>query len=345
MNNILKSMGLFLITLTLVSCSKPTLHIKGKITNIKEANLYFWILEEGEFVQKEVIKVKEGEFTFSYEIGDAKVGYITNLENTEYGQVIFLENKKITLEGLIFKGMPLIKKLSGESLNSKFFAYKNEKTEIFRNGKNELAYKKVSELRTKFITDNASNILGLYELFEWSKNPNNYKEAIELYAKLPKAAKDYQLYTHIGHNLETIKSIAPGNRAIDFNFTTLEGNAISLDYFKGKVLMIDFWASWCGPCRKELPHIKKLYERFKPLGLEVLAVSLDSKRERWLAAVENHELNWHNYSALNKWDCEFTKKYKVRGIPYNVIIDKKGNIVAKGIHGKELEKTIEGLLK
>ena len=289
--------------------------------------------------------MEDGKFSFSYEFGDSEVGYLTSVDKFMFGKVIFLEDKNLNIEGMIFSDLFRVKKLEGEGLNSKFFSYEQERVEIFRENKKAGAYVKENELEEKFIADNTSNILGLYEIFELSKNPDNYIKTSKLYANLPESAKNYKLHSDIDNNLKVLKSINPGNRAIDFNFTTLEGKEINLDYFKGKVLMIDFWASWCGPCCAELPHVKELYEKYHNQGFEVLGVSLDSKKDKWLSAIEKFKLNWHNYSDLNKWNSAFAKKYFVRGIPYNVVIDQNGNIVAKGIHGKRLDETVEKLLK
>ncbi|WP_439183870.1 redoxin domain-containing protein [Carboxylicivirga taeanensis] len=344
MNRMIKCAVCLLMVVSFFACTKPTLRVKGKIENVKEASLFFWVFEDGGFVRKKEIKVVDGAFAFTYEVDGAEVGYITSVDEFKYGKVIFLEDKELTIDGLIFRDLFRVKALAGEGLNAQYFAFEQERVNLMREGKKGLAYAKEKELKEKFIAANASNILGLYELFELSKHPDNYKKVSQLYASLPKPATDYKLYATIGQNIKALDAITPGNRAVDFNFTTLNGEEISLDYFQGKVLMIDFWASWCGPCVKELPHVKELYEKYNDKGFEVLGVSLDSKEKSWLTAIEKFNLNWHNYSALNKWDCDFAKKYFVRGIPYNVIIDQNGNIVAKGIHGKQLESTIEQLL-
>ena len=256
-----------------------------------------------------------------------------------------MEDKTLDVEGLIFRDLFRVKELKGEGLNSQFFAFEQDRIKRIKGAKKGEYYAAENELKEKFIANNASNILGLYELFELSKDPDNFSKVNKAFGNLPKSSKSYNLYSDIEDNLTALKSITSGNRAIDFNFTTLEGENINLDYFKGKVLMIDFWASWCGPCCKELPHVKELYEKYHKQGFEVLGISMDSKEDKWLAAIEKFKLKWHNYSELKKWDNAFAKKYFVRGIPYNVLIDQNGHIVAKGIHGRKLDETIGKLLK
>lgn len=338
-------MGFILIVFCIVSCSKPSLNIKGKITNAKDASLFFWVFEDGDFIRKKEIKVKNGEFSFSYEIGNSEIGYITSVDKFKYGKLIFLENLTLNIEGLIYGDLFRVNKLEGEGLNSLFFAFEQDRIKLLRGDIKGEYYAKERELKEKFISDNNSNILGLYELYELSKNPDNYLSVSKIFLDIPESSKSFKLYNEIEKNLKILKSITPGNRAVDFNFKTLEGKDVNLDYFKGKVLMIDFWASWCGPCCAELPHVKELYEKYHNQGFEVLGVSLDSKKDKWLSAIEKFKLNWHNYSDLNKWNSAFAKKYFVRGIPYNVVIDQNGNIVAKGIHGKRLDETVEKLLK
>jgi thiol-disulfide isomerase/thioredoxin len=105
--------------------------------------------------------------------------------------------------------------------------------------------------------------------------------------------------------------------------------------------LIDFWASWCGPCRKENPNVVKLYERYKNAGFTVLSVSLDDNKANWLAAIEKDKLTWpYHVSDLKKWGNEAAKAYQVSGIPFTVLVDKEGNIVDTKLRGVELERAL-----
>ena len=107
---------------------------------------------------------------------------------------------------------------------------------------------------------------------------------------------------------------------------------------------MDFWASWCGPCRKEMPNVVKAYAKFKDKGFEIYGVSLDQDKARWLEAIQKDGITWPQVSDLKYWECEAAKLYAVEGIPYTVLLDKEGKIIAKNLRGADLEIAIEKAL-
>ena len=112
----------------------------------------------------------------------------------------------------------------------------------------------------------------------------------------------------------------------------------------GKIKIIDFWASWCYPCRKENPFMVKLYEKYHEKGLEIIGVSLDNDHKKWTAAIEKDGLPWIHISALKKWKCESVKLYDVKSVPHTVILDGENRIIARNVRGEELEKLIAKIL-
>ena len=126
--------------------------------------------------------------------------------------------------------------------------------------------------------------------------------------------------------------------------TAYIGNEISLQELKGKVVLVDFWASWCGPCRRVIPENIKYYDKYKDKGFEVYAISLDKDFNAWSRAVESYGMTWINVSELKGWGGETNKKFGVGGIPATFLIDKDGNIAAKNLHGASLENKILELL-
>ena len=138
-------------------------------------------------------------------------------------------------------------------------------------------------------------------------------------------------------------SIAVGSIAPEITLNDPNGKAIALSSLRGKVVLIDFWASWCGPCRAENPNNVKLYNKYKSKGFEIYGVSLDKKREDWLEAIKEDGLTWVHVSDLKYWDSEAAALYKIEAIPATVIIDKEGKIVAKNLRGAELETFLKKL--
>ena len=113
---------------------------------------------------------------------------------------------------------------------------------------------------------------------------------------------------------------------------------------QGKYTLIDFWAAWCGPCRRENPNLVNLYEKYHDKGLEIIGVSLDKTEAEWLGAIEKDKLTWHQISNLNFWDDPIAKQYQIRAIPASFVIDSEGNIVGKDLRGPALHSFIGNLL-
>ncbi|MBL7932194.1 MAG: AhpC/TSA family protein, partial [Bacteroidia bacterium] len=119
-----------------------------------------------------------------------------------------------------------------------------------------------------------------------------------------------------------------GQMAPEIKLPSPEGQEIALSSLKGKVVLVDFWASWCGPCRKEMPNVVKAYAKFKNKGFEIFGVSLDSDKDRWVEAIAKDGITWPQVSDLQKWGSEVVRLYNIQGIPYTVLLDKEGKIVA-----------------
>lgn len=136
--------------------------------------------------------------------------------------------------------------------------------------------------------------------------------------------------------LTEMRAVNVGGTAPDFTLSTPDGKKLSLSSLRGKVVLLDFWASWCGPCLAEMPNVKKIYETYHSKGLEILGVSLDEKQAAWVNMIEKKGLNWNHVSSLKGWKCPVAARYNVTGIPRMYIIDKKGKIIAQDLRGQEL---------
>ena len=139
--------------------------------------------------------------------------------------------------------------------------------------------------------------------------------------------------------------LAPGKEAPDFEEALADGKTMKLSDLRGKVVLLDFWASWCGPCRRENPNVVRLYEQYKDKGFTVMSVSLDKDKQRWLDAIEKDNLSWpYHVSDLKFWSSKAAKLYGVSGIPFTVLIDQEGKIIRTKLRGEELANELARLL-
>lgn len=144
--------------------------------------------------------------------------------------------------------------------------------------------------------------------------------------------------------LADVKIGKVGTQALDFVQADTSGKPVSLSSFKGKYVLVDFWASWCGPCRQENPNVVRAHDRFKSKNFTVLGVSLDNNKAKWLQAIEADKLAWTQVSDLKYWQNEVALKYKVQSIPQNLLIDPQGVIIGKNLRGEELQARLCELL-
>ena len=131
---------------------------------------------------------------------------------------------------------------------------------------------------------------------------------------------------------------------LDFSLPDIKGDSLRLSSMKGKVFLLDFWASWCGPCRYSNKNLVKLYDRYKPKGFEILSVSLDDNKKEWKKAVSKDKITWLQINDSGGWDARSAAKWQVDAIPASFLIDKSGNVVAINAEKKELEDKIRELL-
>jgi len=183
----------------------------------------------------------------------------------------------------------------------------------------------------------------------YANGPEVYDQTLaRLKKEIPSNELTVNLGKFIGQEKNKAKSAsvaAIGKEAVDLKAKNPEGKEMALTDLKGKVVLIDFWASWCGPCRRENPNVVRAYKEYKNKGFDVFSVSLDSNVDRWQKAIEKDGLVWDSHiSDLKKWNSDLSKSYGVRSIPATFLIDKDGKIVAKNLRGRALDDKLKELL-
>lgn len=198
----------------------------------------------------------------------------------------------------------------------------------------ELA-KKVNQHKDKF-----ASIIALQML-----DPQKYLEVYQnldqsLGSKYPNHPMVQMLHKIVAQQ----SALAPGTPCPEIALPGPDGKEVRLSSFRGKVVLIDFWASWCKPCRAEMPNVVALYKKYKDKGFEILGVSLDKDKESWMKAIKEDGITWPQASDLKFWNSDVVPVFNVEAIPYTILVDKEGKIIAKGLRGQDLENKLKEVL-
>ena len=189
----------------------------------------------------------------------------------------------------------------------------------------------------KFVNSNKNSLAGFYAAT--SLEPSKYEAQLIAYAdEIKDSFKDNPGVQKFIKMMMELKPVSIGHKAPDFAIAGIDGKPIKLSDYKGKYVMLDFWASWCAPCRQENPNVVKQYAIYKPLGLNILGISLDQDKGKWQDAVNADKLTWSHGSDLKNFEGPTERLYHIEAIPSNFIIDPQGIIIAKNVTGADLEE-------
>lgn len=374
----MKRIILMLLVLPFMAAAQKSYTISGTLSELKvPAKAYLTLVKNGAWKEVDSVEINNGKFQFTGSlpepeqalIGVRRIG-IPELRSSRDYTALFIENAKISIAGtdsikkatitgsqasredheLEAKTGPLVKQIS--KINDRFSKYNknsaNETPEARKVAGDSLRMliAAIKDTKRKFVESHPNSFMGLY-VYNLNILDSYFDPAKEepLFNRFSAALKSSPLGKRTFQKLEIGKRRMAGAKATDFTQNDLNDEAFTLSSLRGKYVLVDFWASWCVPCRAENPNVLKAYNELKAKNFEIVGVSLDQSKAAWADAVKKDGLPWIHVSDLKGWKNEVAVMYGINSVPQNLLIDPQGMIIAKNLRGEALTEKLRQLVK
>lgn len=324
-----------MVMMAVTSCNSFKINVNLENSNGKTVYLQRY---DGEKMNNmDSVVAKNNQAVFKVKKSDNNDAFCLMVNGWRRPLTFFADNQNVTIEG-DYQNYNGINVLASES---------QEKLNIFMKKANDIEdEQKTYYYVLDFVKQNIDNPLGAYALYRY-KWAFELGELEKLYSLMPENMQSgYK--TELAKYVENVKKTSPGKKYIDFTQNDVNGNALSLSDVvgKSKIIILDFWASWCPDCRKANPELVALYNQFKDKGLDIVSVSLDTDAEKWKKAIADDNLSWKNHvSDLKGWGNEAAGLYTIAFIPQTLVIDANGMILDKNLPFEKLEDLISNIVK
>jgi len=329
----MKRIILGIITLLTISCNeKPQMEFSfNGTTNGIENGTMIYLDNDNQIIDS--TRIENNSFVFNSKLSKSPLRLVLRTKDYSHYRFLWVENKPMTFDATKtdFRNA----KVTGSEIEDLNFNHRQKVDSLPRN--------KRQELEIEFIKANPKSIISASLLSLYSKTWGKEKTK-ELFDQFSIDNKDSEYGKSISKYIELNKNPKVGEKYVDFEMENINGEMKKISDFNDKIVLLEFWASHCGPCRQENPNLVKTYKKYKPKGFEIYAVSQDTKKTDWLKAIEKDELTWLQVNDLQGRNNLASIIYGINGIPDNFLIDKNGIIVGRNLRGEKLNEKLAELL-
>ena len=352
--------------LALTACHSNTYKISGAVEGLNDGDTLFITNDLQTGIPTDTLIVKDGKFELSGETDSTYLCMVYSEKRNELNAPFFIEPGNISIK---LVETPGASRVGGtkcneqwQELNDSVMTIGKEinriAEHIYGNTVDEMEQQKgmdqIEKLNQRFSAivvktteKNIKNEFGYFLLTYYPEELIDNQTRMKLIDKLPDEKQKRPAIQKMLANLKQASESAEGMTIKDFTQPGLDGTPVSLlgEVSKSKITVIDFWASWCGPCRQEMPFMVELYDKYKDKGLNIIGISLDEDSDAWKAATQQLNIPWVQMSDLKGWENVIAKHFCVTSIPHTIVVDQQGKILKRGLHSEKLEEFVVDQLK
>ena len=329
----MKKLILGILTVLVISCHQEpkTVFSLSGTTEGFENGTFIYLDFDNHLIDS--TKVENNTFVFKTNLAEAPLLVILRTKDYSHFRFLWLENNSMTFDATQTDFRHAIVTGSNEENISQTLSKETDSLP-----RNERLKKEM-----EFVNNNPNSIHSAYILSVYTSTWGKEKTK-NLFEQFSEKNKNSKYGLKIARYINLNKDPKIGEKYVDFEMTDSNGQLKNLSDIKGKIILLEFWASWCGPCRQENPNLVKTYEKYNPKGFEIFAVSLDMDKNSWIKAIEDDRLNWGHVSDLKGNENEASLIYGINGIPDSFLIDENGVIIGRGLRGEKLNQKLAELL-
>lgn len=337
----MKNWILFFTLVALASCASPKkgFKVEGAIDSLS-GKVYLAVLEGKMPVKIDSTETQDGKFTFQGKVDMPIMALIQTPSKTI--KSFFLENSDIRIVGDV--NIPKDIEVLGSATHDTYADLLHNRDQIVKSNPDSVSEDLLQAYTVQFVENNPNSVAAAYVLFRELSYMLPAQELERLSSRFTPEVQPSVYLKVLNERIEAMKRVDIGQSFIDINLPDTAGNNVALSSLigEGKYVLVDFWASWCGPCRRENPHVVAAFNEFHKKGFEIFGVSLDKEAADWKKGIVEDGLTWTHVSDLQFWNSEAAKEYAVNSIPANFLIGPDGKIMARNLRGDKLrEKLLE----